>query len=656
MDMKLDKETVVKHQFWFLLGGYVLVWLIAVLALKFSAPGKIAAAQQEYKKSKDGLDRESKSPKNDKTFCPPWEAYGNIFDGHKKVIWKQAWDLQRWMYNWPFNKDMSFPQQQLSQDEREEYKRKFYPDQIEQLRQIAPTLIHPAELKGGFDNVFRPQEWKETPTREECWLAQEDYWVKRELVYVIGYALAAQGYMAPWKIDEKEALPEGVDAKAVRRRFRNLNWEITLIVTKDGKNNPIISRHSTIKNVHPGGRVQNLASGSGEGLVFSVHQGKTKASFMLKGEPVPSEKTVPFNSDYAPPTLAAIDWSNTKEPAFISEEFDWYTSPIRRIEAIEIGQQSCRTYTTGLKANDTLAKLDAPKENPEDASKDKDATGADAGGAGAGGAGVPNMGSGSMNMGEKMKSMGAGMAGMMGGMPGIASTPTNVTPNNGIPRNRYLQAPKEENSEEKPSRHLPLAIQLIVDQSHMQDVLLWVANSRLRIQITQVEFRRVHNIKPEEPSEKKGSGSEIRTTPSTVPPMMGGGAMPPGGFGGSMMMRPGGPGGAGGAGAPSMGSGNMRPPMMGGSMNPMMAMMMGKGAGAGNPIMGPGGMSVNPMNRLTGAGAKREGPPRQDDEDLVELTVYGIATLYRCPDAPKTDEQSGQPAPNGQPTAPAAKP
>ena len=28
--MKMDKETLVKYQFWFLLGGYLVVWIIAV--------------------------------------------------------------------------------------------------------------------------------------------------------------------------------------------------------------------------------------------------------------------------------------------------------------------------------------------------------------------------------------------------------------------------------------------------------------------------------------------------------------------------------------------------------------------------------------------------------------------------------------------------
>ena len=34
----------------------------------------------------------------------------------------------------------------------------------------------------------------------------------------------------------------------------------------------------------------------------------------------------------------------------------------------------------------------------------------------------------------------------------------------------------------------------------------------------------------------------------------------------------------------------------------------------------------------------------REDENLVEMTVYGIATLYRRPDQPKTEGQPGQPA------------
>src|SRR5690242_10564368 len=101
MPMKLDKETVIKHQFWFLLGGYMLIWLIAVLVLKFTAPGRIDEAKSKYKAAATAVDNEKRTAVNKATFLPPWEKEADAFDKHKGVIWKQAWDYQWRMYDWP---------------------------------------------------------------------------------------------------------------------------------------------------------------------------------------------------------------------------------------------------------------------------------------------------------------------------------------------------------------------------------------------------------------------------------------------------------------------------------------------------------------------------------------------------------------------------
>jgi len=141
--MKLDKETVVKHQFWFLLGGYLLVWIIAVFWLKFSAAAAIDTVRKDFEGTDKDLKAERQSPVNTRTFVPPWEAYRNVFEKHKQVIWGEAWKLQLGMYDWPFNKEMPSPQAVLSDSEREAYKRTLYPDQIKQLREVSKSVLGP---------------------------------------------------------------------------------------------------------------------------------------------------------------------------------------------------------------------------------------------------------------------------------------------------------------------------------------------------------------------------------------------------------------------------------------------------------------------------------------------------------------------------------
>ncbi len=595
--MKLDKETFVKHQFWFLLGGYLLIWLIAVFTLKFAAAEPIENAEKAYKASKTKLDSAKRSPKNPKTFNPPWEEYGTVFNKHKQVIWGKAWELQKGMYDWPFSFDVETPQTEISQDDREKYKRELYPEEVKKLQDAIPELLGPVELAGGFQAVFKPQKWEkdQTPSREECWLTQEDFWVKRELLVVVSDTVAREAYMFLDKIDkEKEPQPEDVVA---RYRYRNQDWEITLLIkeSKDkDKKGLVISRDSTIKNVHPGGRVQRMASAKGEGIVFNVYQGKTFQRFELKGEPVPFGSAPPFGSDYA---LSGIEWTNTKQPPQMSQAFDRYTCPIRRVNAIEIGQQSCRTYTTALKPNDTLVQLDAPPGG----SGDNAANALQKPGGGMMGAppgAVPGMppapaggtaatAPGGMRGGPSNAPPGMTPGGMMGMRGGPVGPPPNPTPNNEIDRNRYLQPPKEGNEVEKPSRHLPLALQLVVDQANMHDVLLAMANSRLRIQITQVEFHRLRDGLS--PADGDKNGVMLRTGAVYMPPGMDqmyrrsprGMGMPPG-------QTP-----------PGMTMGRMATTMPG--MNYM-------GGAGGMPPPGRGGRPAPPPNIVAPSGMGRPNP------------------------------------------------
>ncbi len=650
--MKLDKETIVKHQFWFLLGTYLLVWLIAVLWLKFAAADPIEQAKKTYKDSSEKLKRNSQDPKNPNTFCPPWEEYAGVFNGHKQVIWKAAWDYQKPMFTWPEYFDSKISALGANSSPRTNGRRPtsssssgtLYNEEMDDLETAAvgkkkdknaQGFLTPIELEGGFEAIMKPLKWTEIPTREECWLAQEDFWVRRELLWDLACAVAYQAYMVPVPIDDKkEPLPPDVVS---RLRYRNQSWEITLLIKEDKeKKQLVISRDSTIKNVHPGGRTLPLASAKGEGIVFNVYQEKAYSRFELKGEPVPSEGLVPFGYDYP---LRDIQWKDKNNPVFMSQAFDWYTCPIRRIEALEIGQQSCRTFTTALKANETLSKLDPPREAPADPNASKDATNTMGMGGGTGPSGGNPM----------MRGMMGGMS-MMGGAAG--ATPPNTTPNNNMDRERYLQAPKEGESPEKPSRHLPIALALIVDQSNMQDVLVTLANSRLRIQITQVEFRRQHGIKPLTDDEKGGGSGFQRSGP--VMSMMGGMGAPPRMMGASaggggpgagarqmmqsqqrMMMAMGGSGqGAGGSG-PGAGARQM--------MQSQQRMMMAMGGrGGSNPQI------VGPMGGMPGTFSGTAGPTKlqdREDENLVEMTVYGIATLYRRLDPPKTETPVGQAAP-----------
>lgn len=144
--MKLDKETIVKHQFWFLLGSYLLVWVIAMFWLKVAAGGPIEDVKKKYDTSDKNLKTASRDPVNVRTFCPPWKDFGKTFDGHKRVIWTKAWNYQNGMFDWPKEfldkHDMSTFQADLSHDERDQFKNDLYKKEIDDLCVVdAPQLF-----------------------------------------------------------------------------------------------------------------------------------------------------------------------------------------------------------------------------------------------------------------------------------------------------------------------------------------------------------------------------------------------------------------------------------------------------------------------------------------------------------------------------------
>jgi hypothetical protein len=181
--------------------------------------------------------------------------------------------------------------------------------------------------------------------------------------------------------------------------------------------------------------------------------------------------------------------------------------------------------------------------------------------------------------------------GMMGRGMGAASAVKDPTLINGIDRAIYIHTTDQ-------CRHLPFAMSLILDQTIMNEVLASLANSKLRIQLTQFHYQHYNGYKSLNfiagaagPTDASAENSGGPGNPGFRPPVAG--PSGPGAF------RP--PPGSGGGSE----SGGMRPP-------------------------GPGGMGAfRPVG--PGSGAATDG---SGDINIVELNLYGVASLFEKPGAP----------------------
>ncbi|MGL4555517.1 MAG: hypothetical protein ACRC33_30480, partial [Gemmataceae bacterium] len=97
MAAKADKDALKKNLFWIALGGFVVLWLIAVVCVMLSGDPSKAKA---FAEAKTGIETASKSPKN-QSFYEPWDKYGEAASGHKDKVWEAGWLQQKDIYTWP---------------------------------------------------------------------------------------------------------------------------------------------------------------------------------------------------------------------------------------------------------------------------------------------------------------------------------------------------------------------------------------------------------------------------------------------------------------------------------------------------------------------------------------------------------------------------
>jgi hypothetical protein len=402
-----------------------------------------------------------------------------------------------------------------------------------------------------------------------------------------------------------EAPPQSFTEKGIKtwRRFRNVNWEIDLAL-EPNKTRPSdlqIAECSTIKNIHPGKRTLTLANSKADkGQRFQFRQGANAYDVYIAGEPqAPESRPMVIGKLNTPPGL------DLKKPFVLYQAFDWNTAPVKRVDRIELSYNDQRLSDKALKPHKDLPKPEEPADAGANPTAPGGPGGAEPGGPGGDRASAMQKAMG--GRGGKFGNMGGeDRGGGAGGFGGYTDTSGDRTPN-GLRRDRYLQTTET-------SRALPVGLVLIVDQSNIQDVLIALADSRLRVQTTQVAFQHVRGIRPADAGEGQPGMAERPGAPGAPPPSMG-----------KLM--------------PGVGTGGLR--RGGGDDDRPAGPRGGKFGGPG----GMGGMIPPPGGIPPGGGYGAPAATGQDEDDpnLVELSVYCIATLYeRYP--PKKVDETADPA------------
>ena len=684
MAAKFDKDLIIKHRFWILIGICVILALVPPFLLTTSVSDAVEKKRGEYdnaKKSVDGIT----SPKNQK-WVDAAQTKDSFVAKKKEEMHAKAWASQAGMMTYPESlapiMQPKFFGDPIEYHDLDKFSREYSSQLKDAVVEVQPLL--PQE---GFENgvvqfagnningVLKLDVAFERPppSKEDFWLAQEDLWMKRELLKIIREANdsvahfhAADEEQPPAEAKKPapateakpaegtpatpanaaEAKPAGAAEAKPGNAAEAKPAEGTppAATPADGTapaapkpapkpvvKKPVDPNHRVFRNQH-------------WELDLTVKPDQSNKKFTLGGTIKNiGHRRRPLNDVTFKVLLqpgansSGVALQLSREPLAVGETWTLPAKPFSTdLVAFDglYGVEEILTWKTApVKRIDALElgyessrmagrSLRPPTwyTPPPDAAPEGAAEAA-----------------------GKAMSMAGGGGGVAG--PGGGSSAPLVT-KSGLTLNRYLDANAQ-------VRHMPVGMVVVADDEHLAELLSAFTNSRLRIQVTQYHFQVCRDKLA--PVELPSSSSPAAPSAPGRGPLagrgMGGKGMGMGdergmgGRGDNNRFRP--PGNSPGGNIPGGRTGPPgRPPSFGKPGGGTSGVAPGGGGLAG---MGLGGGLKG--GYPGGVGSEADG---EDEENLslVEVAVYGIASIYeRFP--PKPPEAAAPADAAGQPAAPA---
>jgi hypothetical protein len=591
-------DSLKKHHFWILAG---LAPLLALLSMIFLMTGPGEAKDKAAADIAKNLDQANKTHgAGYKVLKEDYPKQKEVLLKQREKLWKANYEDQKRLFDWPqsprlqsleqryqkFGEKMNTPSLEFDDLKKSEVYEAAY--------DRAGEAIKPTTFPGGtWRRVLRyVSNWGEIyPTSDRVWLALEDLWVQKALLVPVNDVNAEASKF----VLVQQAGPDGkpVEPPPLERTFRSRIWELKLKVPTTGPNaNKVIL--AELKNLT--NRLQVLGNNNEMRLNVWLSEGAQPIRYRIQKDFVKANEEIKVDTPV--PLLHSIPGgTEVQKIVKVEQVLDERTAPVRQVLNIELGYKDARHYPAQLKKPkwwpDTPEATTQPGGGPFGGAPGGPPAGAPGGPSGAPGLGSPEGGE---TGGGGFKFFGGGMiggAGATGGRGAKAGSPASVLDYN---KDRYVEVTDQ-------VRRMPVALVLLVDQMFVQDALVAYANSPLRFQITQYHWKRFR------------------------------GSLSGGGFGGGFPFAPGG--GETGGGEPGGGESSTGSPESGGE-EPSGYSLPGAGGGPGGLFSGmpggPGGYgSYSGFGGLGGFGAAGSGggvSEAQITSGLVELTIYGIVTLY----------------------------
>jgi hypothetical protein len=634
MAATLDKDTLVKHSFWILAGGYVVLVLVCLSVLMTSVGATVEDEREKLKKAQK-LVQDVKGTNNEQV-VEAYKKQDELVDRKKDEVWSKAWDTQKDMMTWPRDLQTQFQKYKYFGQDIDQFDRAAFDEKYLTQREDVWRVVDPVLSNGEGVVQCKDRSWaevlqldrtfeKKPPSKEDIWLTQEDLWVKREMLRIIHDAnqsvarfkeVMPNGSVEKENKEIKAGSPAEKDAKVAKSEtaaapqdqkgarpapaptktdpnhkiFRNPYWEFDL--TLAGPDRGKYRLRGKITNISK--RKQPLDT------KFKVFLQDPRSSDEPSFQPL-TVAGLPLAVGESKPIDEPVQEQRAIEGLFgVEQVLNWRTAAVKRLDDLQLRYPSSRTAARTLKPPKFINTN--PPESADSSSGDASAQTAPA---------APERG---------------------GPAYGPAAAQAITTTLNGLEINRYTDVGDQ-------VRHMPVAMVVVVDEEHLPELLAAFVNSKLRIQVNQYHWHHCRDrMRPQldeegTPQPAPSSGSRERVfnpPPSTRSAPMAGGR--PYGVNNPALLGTRG-GGERGATRPPPG-----PAYLSGPPGPPRGMAAGPG-----PTMPRGlqpGMRA-PAYPSSGPGTISEGDEEEEDLNLLEVAVYGLASLYERYPPPKKVAESG---------------
>src|SRR5581483_11792001 len=99
--MKLDKETLIKHQFWIGFGVLLLLMLVTGIWISAVSAEDNVTKKQALDAHKADLESKITKPPRNKNEINELKKRVGVLEKRREEVWKKAWEMQESLQTWP---------------------------------------------------------------------------------------------------------------------------------------------------------------------------------------------------------------------------------------------------------------------------------------------------------------------------------------------------------------------------------------------------------------------------------------------------------------------------------------------------------------------------------------------------------------------------